>query len=438
MKITKLRITDFLGISTLKVDALGKINSISGGNGVGKSSVLKAIQEGLKSSGADPDLIRSGKKKGEIFLEIDGRVQVERKITGRSGGLKVTVDGEPANKPQAFIDGLLGRHMFNPVGFFAAKKRDRVNQLLEALPVTLDQGWLQEQVDNIGDLIDLDNFRYSDHGLTVLATIRQSVYDKRAEINRDRTRIEKSIEQDRRDMPEAINADEFDGFDLSAEMTRLQEAQSAVTAHDARQKELADLRSQAKAKLQEIADLEAKLADLRASVAEMQERGKTLATEVEQYEDPNVQAIRERIDAYNAQRQYAVQLDAIRKKETEAEQMEANHSDLDDLHEKLVDDVPQALLATADLPIDGLTIDGDQIFIGGVSIDKLSTSEQIKLALEVARSQAGELQIICVDGFEAMDQSSQQEFEAQAATDDFEYFITVVTDGDLQMETTAA
>jgi len=62
--------------------------------------------------------------------------------------------------------------------------------------------------------------------------------------------------------------------------------------------------------------------------------------------------------------------------------------------------MPTELLKTAALPIPGLSVDGEgKIRIGKTLIDGLSEGEQLALAFRVAKAQAGELKLICLDGW---------------------------------------
>jgi len=97
---------------------------------------------------------------------------------------------------------------------------------------------------------------------------------------------------------------------------------------------------------------------------------------------------------------------------------------------------PAELLKAMKMPIKGLGInDQMQITIDGLPITNLSTSRQIKLALDIARATAGDLRIICIDRFESLDQEQQAIFLKEIEDDDFQYFISTVTDGDLKVET---
>ena len=76
-----------------------------------------------------------------------------------------------------------------------------------------------------------------------------------------------------------------------------------------------------------------------------------------------------------------------------------------------------------------------QITIDDLPITNLSTSRQIKLALDIARATAGPLKLICFDRFESLDDDQREMFLNEIADDGYQYFISQVTNGDMTVET---
>lgn len=96
---------------------------------------------------------------------------------------------------------------------------------------------------------------------------------------------------------------------------------------------------------------------------------------------------------------------------------------------------PTELIKNAVMPIKGLGIENGVITIDGLPIKNLSTSRQIKLALDIAKATSGELKLINIDKFESLDKEQKDIFISEANKDDFQYFITEVTAGELNVET---
>lgn len=99
---------------------------------------------------------------------------------------------------------------------------------------------------------------------------------------------------------------------------------------------------------------------------------------------------------------------------------------------------PHELLAKVELPVKGLGIDGKGIVtINGLPLSNLSTSMQVRSCLDIARALAKNtiLKLICVDKVEHLDETVRAEFLKQIEADmDYQYFVTVVTKGDLKVE----
>lgn len=100
---------------------------------------------------------------------------------------------------------------------------------------------------------------------------------------------------------------------------------------------------------------------------------------------------------------------------------------------------PHELLSRVELPIEGLGIDGKgMVTIGGLPISNLSTAQQIRTCLNIARAigKDNPLKIICVDKIEHLDETVRQEFIKQIEEDEgWQYFLTQVTDGELKVVT---
>lgn len=438
MKITKISILNFLGVGAFKPDKLGKLNKITGGNGTGKSSVLKAITEAFKSSGVEPDLIKVDSDKAEIMIELDDRVLIERKITSSANNVKVVIDGQPLTGPQKWLNNIIGPLNFNPVEFFLAKPKDRRAILLRAIHFNIDHAGLIEALGDGAIPIDLSRFDYSKHGLELLDEIQKAVYEKRHEQGIEVNRLKKAIEQDKKDIPPTLTADAYKNFDIKQAIKKLQNARDSAQKHEGDIYRLESLRRMAGDLKVGIEKLEQELIDRRNKLATIQAEGKAVKKIVDEFEPPDIQSLQNAIDKYHDNQKLIAKLEEIERRESEVEKEDQVHKVIDNFYKKLSVEIPKLVLQKVKLPIKGLEIKGDDIFINGVAIDKISTSEQIKFSVQIARALAGELKVICVDRFESLDAEARKAFEEQAKSDDFEYFMTQVTTGELSLETSEA
>lgn len=98
-------------------------------------------------------------------------------------------------------------------------------------------------------------------------------------------------------------------------------------------------------------------------------------------------------------------------------------------------EMPKELLKIAALPIPGITVDSDgNIRIGETLINGLSEGEQFELAFRMAKAQAGELKLICLDGWGKINPSDRAWIMKEANEDDYQYIILNTEDGDLNVK----
>lgn len=444
MKITKITILKFMGISEFKTARVGKINKITGGNGVGKSSILKAITEAMKSSGKDPFLVEKGADKSQILIELDGGIEVERIITATTNDVRVTMDGKEVDRPANFLKAILGPTAFNfdPTQFLLLRGRERTEMFLKSIWFTLRKEAVQKIFaeltwdcpDDAGVVIE--SYDYDLHGLTVLKKIQADVYNKRHEVNLELTRLTKALEQDSRDIPETVNPDEFKGFNLQAELAQLNAEAALVNQHEADKNLLENKRRRAVQIFNEIEDLERRLEDKKKELDGLREEGINLADKVKNFIAPNIAARQDRINRYNQSQKLLLKIEEIEKRKNALLECKQEHESLDNLYQALTTTVPKNLLSQVKLPVKDLEIQDDQIFLGGVPVDKLSDSEKVVFAVDIARklAEAGKLRVICIDGYEKLDAEKKKIFEETCKDDGFEYFITEVTSGPLQIK----
>jgi len=100
---------------------------------------------------------------------------------------------------------------------------------------------------------------------------------------------------------------------------------------------------------------------------------------------------------------------------------------------------PHELLTAVELPVKGLGVDGKgNVTINGLPLSNLSTAQQVRTCLDIARAMAKDnpLKLICIDKVEHLDETVRAEFLTQIEADtEYQYFVTIVTDGELKVET---
>ena len=504
MKITRLEIRNCLGIKELKLQT-GKINVISGGNEVGKTSVLETIEKALYNTERRAEFIRKGETEGTLYVELDG-LSVERKVrAGGKASVKVSQDGTTVRKPETFLKSLVGEHSFafNPVDFMQRNDKEQTSILLSLIPITLTEDNLQEWFNEVPPV------NLNQHGIEVLNELAERYYyDKRTSANAEVREAEHEIDSLFNQLPDNYNGDHWRDvktMDFWAKLnsaTKInitrQKAQEVLDAEaekkeaieNSYQLELSRAEEKKTVKIQMIKDkAEARKGSLREGIQEIEEEiqrlqaqiqtmnkeldmvDEQLAEQVKEIQkdtekaeeakklrdidtetlERNLQAAREYLEKYPE----ALDTDKIEAEAENAEKMKG-YVPLWDNYLKLKDDLkdkkfrasrldqnvkharqlPAQLLQKVKMPVEGLGIDEKtmQITIDGLPIRNLSTSRQIRLALDIARATAGPLKLVCIDRFESLSKENQGLMLEEMGKDDYQYFVTTVTEGPLTIE----
>ena len=101
---------------------------------------------------------------------------------------------------------------------------------------------------------------------------------------------------------------------------------------------------------------------------------------------------------------------------------------------KVAREKPSDLLKTHVLPIDGISVDEKgNIRIGGTLLDGLSDGEKLEVAFKVALQRMGELRVMCIDGFEKLNESEQEKVTKICEENDIQAFVTVVAEKELEV-----
>jgi DNA repair exonuclease SbcCD ATPase subunit len=107
---------------------------------------------------------------------------------------------------------------------------------------------------------------------------------------------------------------------------------------------------------------------------------------------------------------------------------------------------PAELLKTIELPVKGLAIetikDGEKeeniVVFDGQTLKNHNTAKQVTICIDIAKAYAKDnpMKLLCVDKIEHLDATARQEFFKQIEADEeYQYFVTWVTDGDMNVKT---
>jgi hypothetical protein len=228
-----------------------------------------------------------------------------------------------------------------------------------------------------------------------------------------------------------IEAARADLVTKEAEVDRLtgllQEAESARRHSDKYHDDLIEQRDASARHAQQAVDLDRQASDLEASVAA------GIAV-------PSAEEIASASDAVT---QAAVALAAAqgsaklaREAKLAKELLETAAADaaeaarLDAAVKRLSNDAPRELFATSET-IRGLSLEGDDVLLDGVSLDGLCGAEAMRFCVEVARRANAKAKFLVVDGLERLDPEQSDAFVKDATRDGWQLIATRVDRGDL-------
>jgi predicted ATP-binding protein involved in virulence len=157
------------------------------------------------------------------------------------------------------------------------------------------------------------------------------------------------------------------------------------------------------------------------------------AAYLEHFPEADVDKLQAQAEEAERMKAFVPLFDNMKRLETELKDKTVLATRLDDCV-AIARQKPAVLLQTIQLPVAGLGIDEKmQVTVDGLPIRNLSTSRQIKLALDIARATAGQLKLVCVDRWESLDEEQRELFLKEIDGDGFQYFISQVTSGDLKI-----
>lgn len=497
MKITRIEIKDWRGISEFSTDVGPGGILVKGSNAKGKTSVLNAISAALAARGVDPSDIRHGADTAEILVSLDG-LRVRRRISEGGPSLAVTnKDGDRWSKPQSRLDDLLGTAGIDALEFFLAKAPDRRKMVLEAMALTVTA---EQVLEWVGDPKLVEQLGTSGPALEVVERYRKHFYGERTDANR-------ALKEKRRVWDEASSAapavapadDPGAQAELEAAGAAVKEiggrAESAArlkTAQQGTRDRIASLRkSEAEAteqalpaytvehlrnaeqmRFDHLQVVEKLKADLHAAETVFEEMGATIRAMNAEFDrarrcEVNAQGYASqaadleatiaeagasvsvteeerqqadgRLTAARARAEKAVAAAGERAAHARAATAATEAKAAEEVAERL-DTIVKRLTDEAPRQlaatggIEGVGLDGDRLTMDGTDLDSLSGAEQMQFAVRLAKRANAKSKILIVDGLERLDAVRGVEFVKEATAGGWQLFATRVADGELVVE----
>src|SRR6266566_538359 len=417
LRVTRLSIKNILGIQSLEIKPGKGITVIEGENASGKTSVIEALKSIFKG-GNDASLLRRGAEQGEIVLELDNGVLIERTVRETGSATMVTdpMYGQ-IRKPKAFLEQLIDQLGMNPVDFLTAPAKMRVQLLLEAMPIKLDDdltGVNRVAKEKRATILQMKQTLPEDAEDTDWARIVVATEGSLALVNQS---TQMKIDAIITDMEGEKDASKANGTHSIQEIDRELELEISKLRQEAETKKEA-IRENVIAGLGIITKGAQENVDKLRGEAESERRKLTDKLAVARENLTNQSKINQTKEYIKTLGEEATKAEAQSDKDTKA--IEA----LADLKTKLLND----------LPIKGVEVKDGELFVDSIPFDRVNEARKVEIAIQIAGLRSGKLPLVIVDGLERLDSKTFEAFKKQAAKSKVQMIVTRVSDSALAVE----
>jgi cell pole-organizing protein PopZ len=470
MRLHELRISNFMGITALTVDADGHHVIINGKNASGKTTSVEAIWCALKgaSQRAVPEPIHAGADRAQVELDL-GDYLVER--TWTEGGSRLVVraaDGSKVGKPQDLLDGFVATYTLDPMAFLERRPCEQVDDVLSVCGVAPPVKAVAELTGEEfplrgGESADAYLMRLSADETGIFYVRRREtgrVIDQKRGALKDERRVLEGLggepHADEKPCPVSDLVRQLEELNAVGDRRRaaLGAVERARHTHAEAAARMAKIQGEHAQCGRDIEQLEQQLARKRAEQAELAERiekGTTVCAELSGGEldaakaaeaigdpTPELARLRDKLRTAEAEnegltkrRHAAEQTYRLAK---ELEHSEAEHKKLDEILAGLRS-LRAHLLEGFDLGVDGLAVGDGELRLNDVTFRQASMAEQIDVACAIAMRQKPKLRLLRLDGAERLDAETMRRVLRLADERDFQVIMTrVAEDEKLRVE----
>ena len=416
MKITELRVANFKRVELVAIQRGGDGPAIiAGDNGHGKSSTLDALNVLLwGKTGMPPELARKGTDGADLRVVFDSGIVIERHVSpaGLVTAKITTEDGmSPAGGPQAWLDARLSKTACDPLALLnlpAAKLAAELSRIVGL------------------DTAEIDG--------------------KRARVYEDRTvagRLLKAAEgvlASTVEAPHGTPDQPVSSADIAAEIAAAGAAENSKAAHLARAEECArgvevlntdadgldrqadDLRKRAAALNKEA--VAKRVRTIGGEAAERKARADAEAVVI-----PDVEDAQQRLAAVDETNAAVLAKAAWLAAKATADERREERDTLTGEIEAL-DTERKAMLAAAEWPVDGLSVEDGKVTLNELPFGQASQAERLRVAVALALAGDPEIPVVLVRDGSLLDDISMGLLSAAVAEHGGDLWIERVGTGD--------
>ena len=467
MKTTKIKIRNLFGISETELD--GRSVELTGTNGVGKTSVIDSLRYALTNQSDRRIIVRSGETEGEILIETDTGLSIDRKKrTEKSDYKSVKESGREIMSPENFLRNLVSPLQLDPVAFTQMTEKEKNSAILDLVEFDWDLNYIREQFGEIPSWVN-----YEQNILQVLSDMQSENgewFKERQNTNRDIRNRQAFIEDIAKDIPDNYDAEKWESYDLGGAYkkleqmkelnSRIERAKLFRSSYDSKLRKLEadktiEISSEEKAiaaeretllsgierMKAEIRAAEDKLSGLDSKLEDKKQLAESHFAEAKTKLDADMSVAdeyigREPMDCSELQAEVSNAED-MKRHLNEYKRMKDMQNELDELNKRsaeytrkieLARTLPGKILETAHIPVENLTVSDGIPLINGMPVSNLSEGEQLSLCVDVTLAKPNGLQIILIDGMEKLSAENREKLYQKCKEKGVQFIATRTTD----------
>lgn len=466
MKTTKIVIKNLFGITEMTLD--GKSIELTGAKGVGKSSVIDSIRYALTNNSARDYIIKNGENEGEIIIETDTGLFIDRKKRSSQSDYKsIKENGKDVPKPESFLQEIFTPLSLNPVEFTLMSRQEQNRIILDLIDFKWDLNWIKEKFGEIPQGVN-----YDQNILKVLNDIQAEngvYFQTRQDLNRDARNKQAFIYDIAKDIPEGYDFNKWDNYNLGEKYrelekikddnNKIQRAKLFKDSYDNKVRGLqADrdiaINAAEKAIQSEKENLLSTIERLKAEIIAAEDKIKGLSSTLEDKTKLAQSEYETKLAKLNADVEVAAEYsgrevkditdlnneittaEAMKKHLNEYKRMTDMQKELEQLKSQsesltakieLARELPSEILKVATIPVEGLTVKDGIPLINGLPVSNLSDGEKLDLCVDITINKPSSWSIILLDGTEKLDEASRNRLYQKCKDKGLQFIATRTT-----------
>ena len=380
MRITNLKAENIKRLTMVEVSPDRNFVVISGKNAAGKSSLLDSVIYLLGGNSALDDVpIRMGEDHATACIETEMYI-IERTFTERGSYLRVlSKEGAEYPKPQQLLNRFTGKVGFDPL---ALKEMSPKKQRDTFLRFITDQ-----------DKLD------------ALEKEREETYKERTEVNRTVTALKAQLDQ--------INVDPYvpDEFiDIQTLKDDISDAEGHLFNRESGIEKVVSLTGKIEKAQNDIENWKTEIKNIEVFLDQPAPKLVDLKIKLSEAQVKNI--------AIMDKKRYGILVENLEYAQDNSQSMTKKLAEIDT---KKVE-----ILSTANFPVDGLSIDSNQVLYHDLPLQQCAASEQLRIWTAVAMSFNPELRVLLIRDAALLDDENLELLSEMAVENDFQIWIEVV------------